>query len=207
MIFDEPGSWRVYEGTTLPTPLAAALAAFVEQGYHGTSVRDIARRAGLSVPGLYHHYPSKQALLVGLMTTSMDELLARSSAAECEAGPSPKHRFDAVVESLLLFHMHRRDHAFLGSTEIRSLEPSNRGYLVGRRDEQQRMLDAIVRDGIDAGEFELNDPVDASRAVTTMCVGVAGWYRPDGPAQPDELVRIYLGIARRIVGFVVGTAG
>lgn len=202
-----PGGWRVYEEAVLPAPLAAALAAFVEQGYHGTSVRDIASRAGLSVPGLYHHYPSKQALLMGLMTTAMDELLERSTAAAREAGGAPRYRFDAVVESLLLFHMHRRDHAFLGSTEIRSLEPANRDYVVGRRDDQQRMLDEIVRAGIDTGDFDLDDPADASRAVTTMCVGVAGWYRPDGPLEPDELVRVYLGIARRIVGVVVGTAG
>ena len=203
----EPGDWRIYDGTALPAPLAAALAAFVEQGYHGTSVRDIAARAGLSVPGLYHHYPSKQALLVGLMNAAMDELLRRSEDAQARAGSSPRSRFDAVVESLLLFHMHRRDQAFLGSTEIRSLEPENRERYVGRRDEQQRMLDAIVRAGIDSGDFELDDAEDASRAVTTMCVGVAGWYRPDGALEPDELVRIYLGIARRIVGVGVGSAG
>lgn len=202
-----PGGWRVYEDPSSAAPLAAALTAFVEQGYHGTSVRDIAARAGLSVPGLYHHYPSKQALLVALMTAAMDELLGRSRHAEREAGPSPSKRFDAVVESLLLFHMHRRDQAFLGSTEIRSLDPANRAAYVSLRDEQQRMLDDIVLDGIGTGDFQTEHPRDASRAVTTMCVGVAGWYRPEGVHSPDELARIYLQIARRIAGVAVGTAG
>jgi AcrR family transcriptional regulator len=193
-------AWQVYGEADLPLSLSAALAAFVEQGYHGTSVREIAGRAGLSVPGLYHHYPSKQAMLVGLMSAAMDELLARSRQAEAAAGTSPQARFDAVVRSLLLFHMHRRDQAFLGSTEIRSLEPANRADYVGRRDEQQRMLDAIVAAGIESGDFDLRHAGDASRAVTSMCVGVAGWYRPDGPLNPAELVEIYLGIARRIVG-------
>ncbi|OZD07632.1 TetR/AcrR family transcriptional regulator [Rhodococcus sp. 06-156-3C] len=196
---NDTGSWRRYEASTLPAPLAAALSAFVDQGYHGTSVREIAGRAGLSVPGLYHHYPSKQALLVGLMTAAMDELLERSRSAETEAGPSPRKRFDAVVESLLLFHMHRREQAFLGSTEIRSLDEVNRIDYVGRRDEQQRMVDAIVADGIASGDFGLDHAEDASRAVTTMCIGVAGWYRPDGPLAPSELVETYLAIARRIV--------
>ncbi|NED61333.1 helix-turn-helix transcriptional regulator, partial [Streptomyces sp. SID10244] len=61
------GEWRDYGEPELPVPLAAALAAFAEQGYHGTSVREIASRANLSVPGLYHHYPSKQSLLQGLL--------------------------------------------------------------------------------------------------------------------------------------------
>lgn len=194
------GGWRVYEGSDLPVPLAAALAAFVEQGYHGTSVRDIAGRAGLSVPGLYHHYPSKQAMLVGLMDIAMDELISRSRDAEAEAGPSARARFDSVVESLLLFHMYRRDQAFIGSTEIRSLEQANREVYVGRRDEQQRMLDAIVVAGIESGDFDVDHPADASRAVTTICVGVAGWYRPGGPLDPADLALVYLSIARRIVG-------
>lgn len=202
MIRHERGGWRIYEGSTLSPSLAAALAAFVEQGYHGTSVREIAGRAGLSVPGLYHHYPSKQALLVGLMTEAMSELLERSKRAEEEAGPDPAARFDAVVESLLLFHMYRSDQAFIGSTEIRSLDPENRTQYVRLRDEQQRMLDRIVLDGIASGDFDVDHPADASRAITTMCVGVAGWYRRDGASSVDELAAVYLGISRRIVGAV-----
>ncbi|QCB50483.1 TetR/AcrR family transcriptional regulator [Rhodococcus sp. PAMC28707] len=196
----ERGSWRIYEGSVLSAPLAAALAAFVEQGYHGASVREIAARAGLSVPGLYHHFPSKQALLVGLMKAAMADLLQRSRVAETEAGTSPSARFDAVVTSLLLFHMYRRDQAFIGSTEIRSLEADNRSEYIGQRDEQQRMLDTIVHDGVESGDFDTEYPEDASRAVTTLCVGIAGWYRPDGPLSAPELAAVYLTIARKIVG-------
>ena len=193
-------SWQIYEGAILNPALASALAAFVEKGYHGSSMREIAAGAGLSVPGLYHYYPSKQALLVGITESAMDELLDRSRRAEAEAGSAPTDRFAAMVQSLLLFHIHRRDVAFICSTEIRSLEPANRVAYVAKRDEQQRMLDAIVADGVRSGDFDTAHPMDASRAVTTMCVGVASWYRPDGALTPRELVAIYLDIAQRIVG-------
>lgn len=196
--------WRTYEGAALSPALASALRIFVEQGYHGTSVRQIAAGAGLSVPGLYHHFPSKQALLVGIMDASMDELLDRTRLAEDGAGPAPKDRFDAVVESLLLFHIHRRDAAFVCSTEIRSLEPANRAAYIAKRDEEQRLLDAIVTEGVESGVFDTPHPTDASRAVTTMCIGVATWYRPDGSLTPAELVEVYLDIARRTVGAATG---
>ncbi len=195
-----PGSWRHYGPPSLPGPLAAALESFAERGYEGASIREIAARAGLSVPGLYHHYPSKQALLVGLVRLIMTDLLDRSRRALAEAGDSPRAQFDAVVESLLRFHMFRREQAFVASTEMRSLEESARTEYVGMRDEQQRMLDTIVEDGVRAGEFDAPFPTDASRAVTTMCVAVAGWYRPDGELGPDEVVERYLGIARAAVG-------
>lgn len=193
--------WRQYGEEELPAPLAAALAAFAEQGYHGTSVREIAARAGLSVPGLYHHYPSKQSLLQGLLGLTMTDLLARSRAALEQADDTPVDRFDAVVESLLRFHMYRREQAFVGSTEIRSLEPVYRIEYIAYRDEQQHMIDALVRDGVDSGDFRCPNPIDAGRAVTTMCVGVSTWYRPTGRLGPDELVSRYLLIARQMVGY------
>lgn len=196
----EQASWREYRESALSKPLAAALAAFVEQGYHGSSIRDIASRAQLSVPGLYHYFPSKQALLMGLADAAMDEILERSAQAEMEAGPEPAARFDAVVESLLRFHMARRELAFVASTEARSMEPEARREYIGRRDEQQRMLDRIVADGVEQGVFAVRYPADAARAVATMCVAVSNWYRPDGPLSPDELVERNLEIARGMVG-------
>ncbi|RZK95635.1 MAG: TetR/AcrR family transcriptional regulator [Rhodococcus sp. (in: high G+C Gram-positive bacteria)] len=193
-------SWREYTDQGLSKVLAAALAAFVEKGYDGASIREIASRAGLSVPGLYHHYPSKQALLVGLTNVVMRELLDRSRAAVAEAGPTPGERFDAVIESLLRFHMYRREQAFVASRETRSMEPESRQAYIALRDEQQEMLDDIVRDGVAAGLFRTPFPEDASRAVVTMCVAVSTWYREDGPLSPDELVERYLAIARSTVG-------
>ena len=193
-------SWREYTDQGLSKVLAAALAAFVEKGYDGASIREIASRAGLSVPGLYHHYPSKQALLVGLTNAVMRELLDRSHAAVAEAGPTPGERFDAVIESLLRFHMYRREQAFVASRETRSMEPESRKAYIALRDEQQEMLDDIVREGVAAGLFRTPFPEDASRAVVTMCVAVSTWYREDGPLSPYELVERYLAIARSTVG-------
>ena len=56
--------------------LAAGLAVFSSSGFHGGSVRDIARRAGLSQAGLLHHFPSK-AQLLGAVLTWRDDIARR----------------------------------------------------------------------------------------------------------------------------------
>lgn len=201
---DDPqsfGQWRDYGAAELPVPLAAALAAFAEHGYHGTSVREIAARAHLSVPGLYHHYPSKQSLLQGLLERTMTDLLHRSEMAVAEAGDLPVDQFDAIVESLLRFHMYRREQAFVGSTEIRSLDDDYRSTYIGHRDRQQRMVDEIVFAGVAAGDFATPYPKDASRAVATMCVGVSTWFKLDGELDADELIARNLQLARALVGY------
>ncbi|MFT4199244.1 TetR/AcrR family transcriptional regulator [Gordonia sp. (in: high G+C Gram-positive bacteria)] len=193
--------WRVYGPRALPAPLEAALTAFAEHGYDGTSVRDIAGRAGLSVPGLYHHYPSKQSLLQGLLDLTMRDLLERSEQALAQAGTDPVARFDALVESLLRFHMARQQQAFIASSEIRSIDEDYRTTYIGHRDREQRMVDDAIIAGVASGDFTTASPRGAGRAITTMCIGVSSWYRPDGPMSPDEVVAENLGFARAIVGY------
>lgn len=203
---DEPaqeltaGQWRDFSGPSLPPILQAALDCFVEHGYHGTTIRVVAARAGLSVPGLYHHYPSKQALLVGIVEFAMHDLLSRSEAALADAGPSVEERFRLVVECLLLFHAYRSELAFIAASEIRSLEGNARAWHIAQRDRQQRMVDEIVEAGAADGVFAAPHPIDASRAVVTMCTGVSQWYRHGGPLSPDDIAVRYGAIAAMAVG-------
>jgi AcrR family transcriptional regulator len=157
------------------------------------------------VPGVYHYYPSKQDILVDLMMVIIDELLTHSRQALATAAPDGRSQFDALVESLLRFHMYRRTGALVSTAELRSLEPGNRERYVAKRDEQQRMLDRVILEGVRNGDFSTPYPMDASRAIASLCVGVASWYRPDGPLPVEALLERNLTIARSIVGIRGGT--
>lgn len=196
--------WRDFSGRALPPILDAALACFVEHGYHGTSIRTIAAAAGLSVPGLYHHYPSKQALLVATVTSAMEDLWRRSVAALDEAGDDVPRRLDLLVECLVLFHAHRRELAFIAYNEIRSLAGEAREAHIAARDRQQRLMDRVVQDGVDLRLFTTPFPREVSRAVVTMCTGVSQWYRPGGALAPAELAERHGAMVRMSVGSAVG---
>ena len=196
----EMRDWRAYGPSTLDGPLTAALDVFVRHGYHGASIRAVAEAAGLSVPGLYHHYSSKQALLGALVGAVMDELLARSEAAAADSDGSPLTLFDHLVEVVVATSIHRRDLTFLASSEIRSMEPELRTRNIAQRDRQQHLLAEAVRAGVAEGTFDCAYPGDAARAVASLCVSVSSWYRPDGPLSADEIVERYLGFARAIAG-------
>lgn len=192
--------WREIGPDTLAPTLRAALQVFAENGYHGASIRSIAEAAGLSVPGLYHHYRSKQALLAAVVDSTMEEMIAHTSAAAQEAGDDPVARFDNVVECLARFHMARRDHAFVASSEMRSMDADVRAHHIARRDEQQRMIEDAIRGGVATGDFTCDHPEDAARAIASLCVSIASWYRPDGPLSADVVAERHLGYARAVVG-------
>ena len=64
--------------TNLPTIeriRSAAVDLMFERGFHGTSMREVAARVGIQMSSLYHHYPSKQSLLVDIMESTMNDLI------------------------------------------------------------------------------------------------------------------------------------
>ena len=192
------GGWREYPPLVLDPPLAGALAAFLELGYAGASMRDIGRYAGLSVPGLYHHHPSKHDLLVQLLELTMRDLLARSRVARAE-GDGPVARFRLLVECLALFHTHRRELGFIGASEMRSLQPAARATVAAERREQQRMVDDEVLAGCRAGKFGTDRPHEAARAVVTMCTALSQWFSPGGPASAEQVAAQYVQFALGVV--------
>lgn len=59
----------------------AALELFVEQGVHGTGIRDIAKHAGCSEAALYRHWANKEALVAALYIEHLTEVRSRIETA------------------------------------------------------------------------------------------------------------------------------
>jgi TetR/AcrR family transcriptional regulator, cholesterol catabolism regulator len=193
-------SWEDYRADAeLNAVLAHSLDAFVESGYHATSVRDLAGRLGQTVPAIYYHYENKQALLVALLTYSIDDLLARCRAAQAESPDDPKKRFELLVRCMVLFTAYRRELAFLDA-EIRSLEPANRKAYVAKRDELEAMVTGAVEEGMRTKVFAKGDAHAVARATITMVRGIANWYRTGGTLDGDSLAKMYVMFALRLAG-------
>ncbi|TDV39729.1 TetR/AcrR family transcriptional regulator [Actinophytocola oryzae] len=47
--------------------LTAAVAVYGEAGYHGSSLREVAKRAGITHAGLLYYFPTKEALLAAVL--------------------------------------------------------------------------------------------------------------------------------------------
>jgi AcrR family transcriptional regulator len=66
--------------------LAAARTTFAEQGTDA-SLREVARRAGVSIATLYRHFPTREALLEALLRQTFDTLRARATEMLTAADP------------------------------------------------------------------------------------------------------------------------
>lgn len=181
--------------------LQAAIAAFAEQGYHGTSMRDIAARSGTAVSHAYYYFPSKSDLLRTLMERVTQDLIAALEAADAGAGPDPAARLAAIVRAHVRFHTERQMESFVGNTELRSLSVADRAPMIGLRDRVAAIFKAAVDDGLERKQFRCTHPHEAVLALVTMCTAVAGWYRAEGPLSPQAVADRYAALSLSMLGY------
>jgi AcrR family transcriptional regulator len=193
------GAWRVTEPTVLSPILTEALDAFRENGFHGTSVRDIARRVGVTVPALYYYHENKEAILVALLDPAITELQERCRASVADAGDDVDQQFFNLVECLMLHVTHNARLAHLDN-DIQALSPDARQSYTRKRRTIEDLLASVIATGAASGHFDAEFPAGAAKAVLGMLTSVAVWFRPTGRRSAEQVAAAYVLLATRTIG-------
>ncbi|MDY7099831.1 MAG: TetR/AcrR family transcriptional regulator [Actinomycetota bacterium] len=180
--------------------MQAAIDAMFENGYHGTSVRQIAERANMSVANVYYYFPSKHDLLFRFMANSADQLLAQLEDMLHRTEPDPAHRLAAAVRLFVIRHTVRQAAALVAVTELRSLEEEARIAVVAKRNAVEGLFRRIVQHGVEEGVFTTADVRLSVRAILDMGSSVSAWYRAGGSLSGEQIADRYAEMALAIVG-------
>ena len=177
----------------------AAAALFREKGFNGTSMRELATAVGLTKSSLYHHYPSKQALLAEIIEVTMSRVtpLVRDIAASDLPAAERLRRALALhtIESI-----HERDYVACFREEGRYLSSTFMATHRHKRDEYEGLFQAMIEQGIESGELPAQDSTLATMAVLGMCDSVIRRYWPPGTYTPDEIATAFADTAVRGLG-------
>ncbi|MEU3470841.1 TetR/AcrR family transcriptional regulator [Streptomyces sp. NPDC006687] len=179
--------------------LVAAVEAFAERGYHATTTRDIAGRAGMSPAALYIHYKTKEELLHRISRIGHDKALEILETAARGPGPAAG-RLDAAVRSFVRWHAAHHTTARVVQYELDALGPGHRSEIVALRRRSDAAVRRILSDGVSAGEFDVPDVPGTTLAVLSLCIDVARWFNAEGQRTPDEVGALYADLVLRMVG-------
>ena len=164
----------------------AAAALFARHGYHGTSIRDIAKAVGVTPGAIYAHFPSKQALLVAVYRKGV----AGIAAAIAPAGPGdPWLRLEEVCAAHLAALIGPDPYAKVVIRVLPADAPDVERELIHLRDDYEARFRAVTRaldldETLDAGLFRL--------FLLGALNWVQNWYRPaqaPGHAEVREIAR------------------
>lgn len=141
--------------------LSAAREMFAEKGYESVTMRAIAERIEYTPTAIYHHFPSKQALLTELCEQDF-EGLARSFASSVSPA-DPVERLKSIGEVYLRFAQEfPSQYRFMFMTVLPTVEHSENfaAELLGNPERNAYLfLRETCREAIEAGRFrpELSD--------------------------------------------------
>ncbi|GAA3125652.1 TetR/AcrR family transcriptional regulator [Streptomyces rameus] len=108
--------------------LKEAARLFAERGFHGVGVDEIGAAVGISGPGLYRHFPGKDAMLAELLVGISGQLLtgARRRLAEADGATGASAVLDSLIEGHIDFALDDRPLITLHDRELDRLRDSDR---------------------------------------------------------------------------------
>lgn len=100
-----------HHGNLRPALIKAALKAIAIEGPEKFTLRDVAKRAGVSAPAVYRHFESKEDLLVAVVGDAAERLGAALAEAVAHAPPDdPIERFRATGIAYVKFAVGNPEH-------------------------------------------------------------------------------------------------
>ncbi|MFC8126702.1 TetR/AcrR family transcriptional regulator [Streptomyces sp. NPDC057302] len=179
--------------------LIAAVEAFAERGYHATTTRDIAGRAGMSPAALYIHYKTKEELLHRISRIGHDKAL-RVLRTAADGPGSAAQRLAEAVRSFVRWHADHHTTARVVQYELDALGEEHRTEIVALRRRSDAAVRDMINDGVRDGEFDVPDVPGTTLAVLSLCIDVARWFNVAGHRTPDEVGALYADLVLRMVG-------
>ncbi|SFF32448.1 transcriptional regulator, TetR family [Actinacidiphila alni] len=176
----------------------AAVQAFAERGYHATTTRDIAGRAGMSPAALYIHYKTKEELLYQISKVGHLRSLAMLAEARDSEG-SAAERLATAVRVFVRWHAEHHTTGRVVQYELGALAEEHHAEIVALRRQSEDAIRSIIKDGVTAGEFDVPEISGTTLAVLSLCIDVARWFNPLGRRTPDEVGALYADLVLRMV--------
>src|SRR5580658_4506908 len=145
--------WRARRQAIIDT----SAPVFARRGYHATGIMELCAANDLGKGALYHYIGSKEELLAAIHDRVMDEVML-GAARVAEAGGSPSQQL-AMLGDELLDVIHRYpDHVWVFLHEFPALTGDRAAQFRERRREYERRVEAVLRAGVESGEFRDVDP-------------------------------------------------
>jgi len=174
--------------------LEAAVNVFAEKGYENASMNDIATRAGMSKGGLYHHFLSKDIVLLYANQKLLEP--CKELMRQVQNNKSAKDGLSEYVREYVKYWMERKKELIFFSLSMtkamthhdifKMYESFIENYIVS--------LEELFKKGFETGEFKQHDFRGSAVALISALDGVLVYMALDKKLKPEDIVKYYIDI-------------
>ncbi len=170
--------------------IETAAQVFRQKGYHGASMEDIAAAVNLRKASLYHHFSSKQEILLEILDRALQLLLERISPIAGRNLPADK-KLPAMIREYLTILVENIDLAAVLLFEHRALERRQHARHIPNRDKFEALWKDVIFEGVGKKIFNCDDPPMVVRALLGQMNWVITWFSPDGEKSIEQIADDY----------------
>lgn len=167
-----------------------AARLFAERGYTATGVAELCRETDLGKGSLYYYIGSKEQLLAEIHSRVLDPLAGEAEKIGASSDP-PEVKLRRMADVLLSAIVHHMDHVWVFLHEWKSLRGRNAASFRKKRRAVEDVLESILREGAERGDFEIPDLRIATLAWFGMVNYTCQWYRCEGRLSPELIGENY----------------
>jgi AcrR family transcriptional regulator len=175
--------------------LESAAQVIRQKGFHGASMADIAEAVQLQKASLYHHFSSKQDILLELLDRALEMVTERMESVMSQAVPADE-KLRLAMRSYLKTLSEQGDLVSVMLLEHRSLDQEYRSRHIPNRDRFENMWRDLIQEGVTSGVFQCENIPLTVRALMGVVNWTITWYRPDGElsieAVADEFASLFM---------------
>ena len=171
--------------------IQAAVDEFLEKGYDGTSMESIARRAGVSKGGLYHHFSSKDEILL-LANQKLNEPVA-AMMLEAANKPGVSEGLCWYIESYLKYWRdHKKEMVFYILSFAKLMDNPSLWEMYRTYTENTISFFAdLYQRGIDSGEFISHSAHDSAISLMAAVDGIVMYLMMDTNLELEKVVSAF----------------
>lgn len=171
--------------------IETSLILFEKKGFHGVSINEIVTTAGTSKGGFYHHFSSKDELLFVIHDLFITYAIGNAKEAD-QSHESPTERLQAIIKNFVqVFHVYKA-HLSVFYQEAIYLRPEYEEVMKAKRNEFKTIIDRVIQEGIEQGEFRKNLEVDITvMAILGMVNWMHKWYDEQGEKTIEQIADIF----------------
>jgi AcrR family transcriptional regulator len=177
--------------------IATAAELFDQHGYHNTSMNDVAQAVRLAKPSLYHYFPKGKAEILFLIHEQFLAALVGAYAARKNETLPPSERLHGMMTDMVGVMDTHRSHVRVFFEYYRELPSEQLTVVQGNARRYRALMEEILSDGVDSGEFVETDVRAATLAIFGMCNWVYQWYRGDDRLSPEEIADCFFSLVTK----------
>jgi AcrR family transcriptional regulator len=159
---------------------------FRAKGFTASSMRDIAREAGIEAPSLYSHFKSKDEILAFIcFKIAGDFFEAQESILHSVSNPVDK--LNLLITGHINVIIQNLDAASVFFNEWSHLKEPAHSQFIAMRERYETGLRDVIQEGITSGDFRMTDESFTVRLLFSVINSVHEWYKTSGKISPDEI--------------------